>query len=587
MKNKNKFCLVTTADERTWPVNEPILFLGEWCKRFSRKKKWLNNFNATLNYHWDDREKLRKDFNYLQELHEILLKDLSKQLNIFHNSNYSIRYWRILIGPWLGFFIQVIFDRWSTLNNALNDYDINKCYILDRKSFSFIPKDMQNFNNLSINDDWNEFIFGKLLQSHTEAKIDIIPVNGTNDEPISIVKKISDRWPKVIVKKIMSIYSGLITRKNDHFFIIPHIPIFTQIALQIRLKQIPSFWFSSQLEYCDLNLNQRNWVMDNSNSADKFIEAVCMLIPTQIPIAYLEGFSTLKNYVNKSRWPKNPSSIFTSNAYMDDELFKAWAAEKTESGAPLIIGQHGGNFGMTLFAFYQDHQIAISDKFLSWGWGNSTNSKIKSLGNFRFKNEKLENNKNGGAVLIHLSLSRYSNHLFSAPISSQWLSYFNNQCDFIKILPSALRSQFLIRLDNHGYGLDQKLRWKREFPDIKFDTDISLTERLQRSRLCIVTYNATSLIETLAWNMPTIVFWNEEHWELNQNAKKVIDLLSDVGIFHKTPESAAQKVIEIWDDIDSWWADEELQNVRKLFCEHYSRILEDPVHELKSAITIK
>ena len=293
--------MVATADERTWPVNEPILFLGEWCKRFSRKKKWLNNFNATLNYHWDDREKLRKDFNYLQELHEILLKDLSKQLNIFHNSNYSIRYWRILIGPWLGYFIQIIFDRWSTLNNALNDYDINKCYILDRKPFSFVPKDMQNFNNLSINDDWNEFIFGKLLQSHTEAKIDIIPVNGTNDEPISIVKKISDRWPKVIFKKIISIYSGLITRKNDHFFIISHIPIFTQIALQIRLKQIPSLWFSSQLEYCDLNLNQRNWVMDNSNSADKFIEAVCMLIPTQIPIAYLEGFSTLKNYVNKSR----------------------------------------------------------------------------------------------------------------------------------------------------------------------------------------------------------------------------------------------------------------------------------------------
>lgn len=586
MTNKKKYCLVTTADERTWPLDEPILFLGEWCKRFSRKKKWHKLDAVTLNYHWDDREKLRNDFNYLQEIHEILLKDLSKQLNMFHNSNYSIRYWRILIGPWLGYFIQALFDRWSSLNNGLKDYGVDKCYVLNRRSMSIVPTDMKDFINLFLNDNWNEFIYGKLLQSHTDNEINIFPVNEINNESPLVQKKISKNKSLFTFKKIISLFSSLTTRKKDHFLINPYIPLSTQICLQIRLKQIPSFWYSPELDYCDLDFNQRKWAMDNSGSTDKFIKVACNLIPNQIPIAYLEGYSILKDCVNNIRWPKNPTSIFTSNAYINDEVFKAWTAEKTDSGTPLIIGQHGGHFGMSPFAFYQDHQIDIADKFLSWGWNNPLNSKIKPLGNFKQKNEQFKNNPNGGLVMIELTLPRYSYHLFAAPISSQWLSYFSDQCDFVATLPNDLRRKLLIRLDKHNYGFDQKLRWKNEFSDINFDSDIPIKKRLRKSRLCIVTYNATSLIETLAWNIPTIVFWNEEHWELNQNAKQMIDLLSDVGIFHKTPESAAQKVIEIWDDVDLWWLDQAVQNARKIFCEEFSKAINNPVDELKKTIKI-
>jgi len=41
--------LVTTADERSWPekdkallLNEPIIFLGEWCKNPARKQIWYS-----------------------------------------------------------------------------------------------------------------------------------------------------------------------------------------------------------------------------------------------------------------------------------------------------------------------------------------------------------------------------------------------------------------------------------------------------------------------------------------------------------------------------------------------------------------
>ena len=69
----NRF-LVTTAIEDTWPKNgEPILFLGEWCRLYGRKNQWEKLDAVVAPYHWDDREKLYLDYQYLNELYEILL----------------------------------------------------------------------------------------------------------------------------------------------------------------------------------------------------------------------------------------------------------------------------------------------------------------------------------------------------------------------------------------------------------------------------------------------------------------------------------------------------------------------------------
>ncbi len=139
--------LITTADERSWPKNktEPVLFLGEWCKRYSRKHIWENMDFEVASYHWDDREKLFSDYQYLQELYEKLLANLSETLNQIHGVDHSPRYWRILIGPWLGCFIQALFDRWFMLKEAIDQAEIVKCRVLAREPLALVPNDMEHF----------------------------------------------------------------------------------------------------------------------------------------------------------------------------------------------------------------------------------------------------------------------------------------------------------------------------------------------------------------------------------------------------------------------------------------------------------
>jgi len=40
-----------------------------------------------------------------------------------------------------------------------------------------------------------------------------------------------------------------------------------------------------------------------------------------------------------------------------------------------------------------------------------------------------------------------------------------------------------------------------------------------------------------------------------------------------------------WDDIEKWWGSDEVQNARKLFCQHYARTEKHPVRTLKYLLT--
>ena len=79
---------------------------------YKKKEYWDNLDFKTKDYHWNDRDKLYKDYLYLEQLYEKVIISCSDSLNQFHKVNYSTRYWKILIGPWLFHFIQILFDRW-------------------------------------------------------------------------------------------------------------------------------------------------------------------------------------------------------------------------------------------------------------------------------------------------------------------------------------------------------------------------------------------------------------------------------------------------------------------------------------------
>jgi len=157
--------LVTTALEETWPKKESkIIFLGEWCKLYSKKKSWKNLSYEVLDYHWDNREKFEKDYYYLTDFYEKTLEKLSIRMNSIHNVNHSLKYWRILLGPWLSLFIQSVFDRWEMIRLAVNSNDNLKSNIINDSELKWTTYDHHNFKKLVMESDgWNNFIYSKII----------------------------------------------------------------------------------------------------------------------------------------------------------------------------------------------------------------------------------------------------------------------------------------------------------------------------------------------------------------------------------------------------------------------------------------
>jgi putative transferase (TIGR04331 family) len=392
--------------------------------------------------------------------------------------------------------------------------------------------------------------------------------------------------------RIVARFYPILTRPDEYFFISSYLGIKQDFLLQIKLGQIPKLWLSSALQQFSYSAAARRWSLTllNTGMAEEWTDfraLVSSLVPKHVPTAYLEGYQAIEKMANGLAWPRRPKLIFTAICWNSDDLFKIWAAEKVEQGVPLVLGQHGGNYGVALQNFNEELQISISDRFLTWGWKDSAQKKLKSIGILKlFDDRKVQRDKNGKALLVEFTMPRYSYQMFSLPVAAgQWEEYFEDQCRFVNALPEELYRELLVRLPMADYGYSQSLRWCSRFPDIELDAGARpMSELLKHARLYISTYNATTYLESLSLNFPTLIFWNPGHWELREEVQPYFELLKAAGIFHETPESAARKMTEVWDDVDGWWYDLKTQKAREVFCERFAHIPAKPLDSMASLV---
>ncbi len=557
--------LVTTAIEETWPISdEPILFLGEWCRIEKRKLVWENRNFEVAHYHWDDREKLYKDYCYLQALYKILIKETSAALNTLHGEKHSIKYWKIIIGPWLGFFIQMLFDRWSSIKCVEKNYKIENTFILNIAPSDMVPSNMNEFLTICIEDKWNHYIYGYIIQNFSNLKYRLIENKRNKIQQPNIIKK-KLKLIKLVANKLQRIFQYF-SKKKDAFLITTYLNHIDSIKLQFRLRQFPQFWRSQLPVVQNVNFSMRKWALESSNSSE-FEVLVRELIPLHIPTAYLEGHKALINQSKKLPWPEKPKFIWTSNSHEADDLFKTWAAEKNESGVPLIIGQHGGHYGTGKWCFMEEHELDICDKYLSWGWSVKDRNNILQIGKFKKTQKNFHrNSKSTKLILTTASVPRYSYWMYSIMISGQLIQYFEDQISFVKSLPQEIQQEVRVRLYPTDYGWNERNRWINECEGIGFSNpELNLQDEMKNCKLFVTTYNATTFLESISLDVPTIIFWNPNHWELRDSAQYYFEELRKAKILHFSPKSASEHISIIWKDVDAWWNSDEVFEAVKRF----------------------
>ncbi len=556
--------LITTRLKVKKNNNLSDLFLGQWAVDYDHE--CLDN--DIQNYHWDNRKLLHEDYLKVEKIYESFLPVLSDSLNRIHNVKKSERYWRILVGPWLGIWLQVIMDRWNSIMSLKDlDYKIETTFA-DHKNYDLSPIDTDSFLSMTSSDEFNHILYSKIIKF-----TGFIKYHSCKD---TIIGKDALPHKKNYVKKIRYFFKNLVCNivnlacyKNKVVFIDSYLSLKDRLILELSLYQLPSLLKNKVvIKYSKHNKNFRQDLDLLYEPQSKFEEFALAQLPEMIPRIFVEDYFETNKRIKKLIWPKSPKVIVAAVLIQNDHT-KFWVSEKVENGSKLIIEQHGGNYGMGEFSFNESHELRVSDIYLSWGWQNDE-LKIRNIAHPKLKS-KLKSSIDGGIYQILMSLPRYSYRIYSVPIASQVYEYENDQVLFSKSLNNELQKKLKVRLHSNLRGYDQAKRFKDMAPKINLtDTKKNIYEDITQNRITVCTYNATTILECIAANIPTVMFWNPNHWELNKYSKPYFEALKKVDVLHDDPILAAKFINKNWDNIEDWWHMKETQEVLLQFRNKYA-----------------
>jgi putative transferase (TIGR04331 family) len=569
VKKVKKILVTAPIQEINSKLKNSIISLADPYNNFYLKNYYQNKKILCSNYHWNSKKKFRRDTKYIIKVYEIYLKKITIKLNQIHNTNHSIYYWRIIIGPWLFDFITILFDRLEILKFFEKRYKITEVRSAFYKKEDIIFNDYQEFYDFiwRKDDQFNNIIFSELVKYHSKISIKQIVLFRKK-------KNISDTRIGVIlamnILKIYNFFSKFFRKSTDIFIIDSYFKNFFNLKLQIAVGQFPNFWGKVMLR--TKKTKRKTKMLFEEKNNNEFFDVLNYFISNFIPKIYLENYKEAVKLSNNLPWPKKPKAIISSIAYFLDDVFKIWAAEKKIRGSNLISTQHGGSFFSTRVHSQEMHLKKISDYILTWGDKSKKNKFIIPLFNFLSTNKKIQSFKFGNLLLVDYIMPKYVEGLFSVYKGPQNLLFLEKKIKFLKNLKNRIINKTFIR--NKDQYFDTLSFERGMYADLNINVNFSskgFYKELQNSRICVSNSNQTVFLETLNLNFPTIIYFDSRFDELKKTVTPYYNILKDSKIFFEDSVKAAIHINDIWDNVDDWWQSKKVQNAVNLFCDKFSK----------------
>lgn len=560
--------LVTTPHFTPPQEEERALLLGEWCRRPGSDI----TEGTVLPYHWNDRELLYQDYLYLDDLCERWLPLLAERLNAIHGLDRPLRYWRLVAGYWFMLCAAVIRDRFRSIETASKKAD--RTLALPSDGTETITKDSTEFIVACTESDiWNHHCYLDIIRAGTAIKLETVPA--PENAPKSKAPRRLSLRDRVKAGLVQLSRIGLGARP----VIVPiglHIPPAANLKLARKLRQVPFLApeITAPPNAIQPQLRQQ-LALDSEHPFEKTFGG---LLPKLIPASFVEDFAYLRGR-SLALLPKQPATIVTGQFHVGQDAICIWAAEQREHGSKIHIVQHGGHYGVDRFEAAEDHELRIADRYYSWGWTRDGFTNIVPTPALQLSSMRPLRPKPEGEILfVYDAICPYSYRLFCIPSAGQREIYIKNQVALIAALPESIRKHSRLRLhplsDTYHFGLRQAFHeqgWENLIDSAKHTLQTSLSS----ARICVATANATVLLQTLAADFPTILFWNPLYNELRPEAEPYYKLLVSAGILHYRTEAASHHVVQIFPNVAKWWTSPEVQDARCRFIERFARSSQD------------
>ena len=538
-----------------------------------------NKKNILINHPWDNHKNYFRDSHKIKKIYTHILEKISQILNNHHKIKKDLRYWKILIGPWLHSFIVAHYEKNLSIDLLLKSKKKMIIPVVDLTLESQIPDNFFTFFSKHIYDpSWNDFLFTTIISKKNLSKNFILKkkistdkknskkkngINSLNNLVKFLINFVSFIFLFRIRNQSLAFFNTYLSFRNKLFL------IFRNLSLPIHLDK------KSTYIYPDISL--RKSLIKAIDSKNDFYNNILKLSVLNMPTDLLENFSNVGKKIFKSNVALNPKVIFTANGIYGSSFEARYIAECTSKGTRLILAQHGGRYENIKNFFHIDYEVDISDYFISWG-RKKNNSKIKNLGiikPLKFLNK--DNDKRQKILFLMMAKGRFYRTIDSEINIKKLYNYYDNICpNFYSLLKQSLKERLIFRSSINNYWNEKEILMKRcKFSEIDFDRQKSdLFSAAEKSRVVVCSYFSTTFMELMSANIPVTLFTPFSHEGYNSETLKIFDIMSKCKIYFKSHEDSAKFVNKNWENINEWWFSKKVQKSRKIFLDYFS--IENP-----------
>ena len=550
------------------------IYIADWCLSDKELLKYQvgSKSKYLVSYQLNNHQKIIIS-KYLSKIINIQFKKIYKKINKYHDLKNSSRYWRIILLPFLNLVIPFIFIRWRIIEliKNKNKYLAN-IYEINDQEFAF-----NSLSDMKFDSSLSSLIFSKIIEYRNDLKY--IKKNNFKKNKLNLKNNLS-KIINFLNLKITNFINNLssIFFKNKFLLINIGLPFFRTILLNLSLKQFPYIWREILNNTQEFNFERRKMLISKKkgNNFNNFIDTLIYLL---IPKNYIENYQTIIKSLPKFQFSKE-TKIITAYNYKNDDQFKILVAEmKKRFDCKYYILQHGGGYGIDKFINEEMYIKKIADKFLTWGWRDEKIKNIKSFFYLKYYNKNLFSDVNltNKILFIYHYFEKYPLRVTSQPnTNSERIKNILKIIKFFNLIDDNIifkKYPFTLRYIKK----DEKF-WNQNFNENIFpkgvnfdDGKLELLDAIKKNkyRLIIHDSNSTTFLETMFYNVPSIVILNTKI----QTTRKEFNFFNDQffknKIFFSSELMAARFVNLNIANIQEWWFSNNIQRLRTSFCDNY------------------
>jgi putative transferase (TIGR04331 family) len=502
------------------------------------------------------------------ECYQFYLTRLVSHLNHVHKTCHDTKYWEIIIGPWLMYFIWYIDYYFFSSYRPPESSEVNcvRCNV---------PYDMTSLVHMI-----NKTEYAGQLGSMVD---DILEDDKITFECFKVPPLNETTW-KIWAKKVYNHIYRLTSGYSKVILASPYFSIKSQfkVALLSRLRIVPFFCSDTGKNNLLLNFELRKWLKTRATFDNNLDAVLHKLVLQQMPYVYLEGYRYLLKQLPplKSRQKVVCSSV----GWFSNELLQCFFAIHQEQGGRLVGLQHGGGpYGIGVNPNSLGEKEA-ADNYLTWGWKLSEKDTPFVSMALSLKKKDFDSRCHGvsrkNILYATTTFHQHEPDGRGMPSGADMSIYIKQQHQFVKSLSSNVRDQLIIRFYPEESHVHPRQRQREAFESLmlklRFDDNKSLVDSLLKSRLVVLDNIQTVFFEVIAYGIPVMIFHDESMWEFNREFESMCEEMKKLNMLHTSPESIAQFLSEIIGDIEVWWNSSELQRLRERLRSNYARTSHDP-----------